>query len=60
MGHLENTEQTAFRIDSIRDASFNAQIKNDSVFYGTGGNMSPIPMTLCTVEYSLHPKTPGG
>ena len=33
-----NTEQIASRIGSIRDATFNCQIKDDSVFYGTGGN----------------------
>ena len=31
-------EQIASRIGSIRDATFNCQIKDDSVFYDTGGN----------------------
>ena len=26
------------RIEPIRDATFNCQIKDDSVFYGTGGS----------------------
>ena len=31
------TEQTAFRIGSIRNSTFNSQLRNDSVFQGTGG-----------------------
>ena len=30
-------EQTAFRIGSIRNSTFNSQLRNDSVFQGTGG-----------------------
>ena len=33
-----NTEQTVSRIGLIRDATFTCQIKDDSIFYGTGGN----------------------
>ena len=35
--NCEITEQTAFRIGSIRNATFNSQLRNKSVFQGTGG-----------------------
>ena len=35
---LKNTEQSAFRISSIRNKPFMCQIRNDSVLYGTVGN----------------------
>ena len=37
------TEQTAFRIGSIRNSTFNSQFRNDSVFQGTGGKHSLKP-----------------
>lgn len=33
-------KQTSSRIDSKRDVLFNSQIKDNSVFHGTGGNLS--------------------
>lgn len=37
---LRNMVQTLSRIDSERDVIFNSQIKDNSVFYGVGGNLS--------------------
>lgn len=34
----KHTEQTAFHIGSIRNVTFHCQIKDDCIFYGTGGN----------------------
>ena len=45
------TEQTAFRIGSIRNSTFNSQLRNDSVFQGTGGKHITNP--VCARHYPL-------